>query len=211
MQLDFNKMLNLKNKNLNPAVTIDKLKNNLSQKRAFSIGEVMLSVFILGVTMLTILTLYSSGLREFQDERDSIIASMLAQEGVELARNIRDNNWAQRDSITDISPATFENFNNWTTETDSNDCRTDISSGNVTSCGTSKVLNVDANGYYVHSAGTATKFRRTIDLDYNGDDLTVTSFVSWNGSNPPTSASSCTVIAKCVFSQTTLTDWGTGT
>lgn len=196
-------MFKLKNKNLNPSVA-----------RAFSIGEVMLSVFILGVTMLTILSLYASGLRDFQDERDTVIASVLAQEGVELARNIRDNNWAQRECAKKSDcvasggnfPDTFANFKS----TNDNDCRVDINSVNVTSCGTSKVLNV-AGGYYVHSAGTATKFRRTIDLKYAGDDLIVTSFVSWDGSDPDTATGTCNVTNKCVFSQTTLTDWGTGT
>lgn len=198
------------------------LKNNILVKRAFSIGEVMLSVFILGVTMLTILTMYASGLREFQDERDSVIASLLAQEGVELVRNIRDNNWANRTcSIKADCAATFpDTFANLSTH-DEDNCRVDYndSLGAVLTCGSeSKTLNLNGN-YYSHNAtgGTATKFRRTIHLDFDdstassSDDVVVTSFVSWDGSNPPDNKDNCGVSDKCVFSESTLRDWGTGT
>lgn len=188
-----------------------------SQERGFSIGEVMLSVFILGVTMVAILGLYSSGLREFQDERDSVIASMLAQEGVELVRNIRDNNWAKRTCAVesncegeDTFPETFANF----PSSDAHNCRIDKDFEDLIECnGSSYALNIDGSGFYVHSVGTSTKFRRTMDLNYDEDtgDLIVTSFVSWNNSNPATIINDCTVNSKCVFSQATLTNWGTGT
>lgn len=190
-------------------------KNKLKFKKGFSIGEVILSVFILGVTMLTILAMYANSVKHFQDERDSVIASMLAQEGVELARNIRDNNWAGREGVLDTTPETFDNFNS----SDSDNCRLDMDDSSI-SCGagaTNKVLYVDGDGFYVHGGGDATKFRRNISLDFDdatasdSEEVVVTSFVSWDNNNPETTISSCTVVNKCVFSQSTLTDWGTGT
>lgn len=191
------------------------LKIKLLNKKAFSIGEVMLSVFILGVTMVTILSLYSTGLKSFMDERDSVMAAMLAQEGVELARNIRDNNWADRTSVTDTDPKTFENFNGYLAKADSLNCRVDINSTSINGgdCGNvSKqlnIVNIAGAGYYMHDNGTSTKFRRTISLNYDNNNLIVTSFVSWDGNNPDTA--DCKVENKCVFSESTLTDWGTGT
>lgn len=190
-------------------------------KKAFSIGEVMLSVFILGVTMITILSMYSGSLRNLHDDRDSIIASMLAQEGVELIRNVRDNNWSRRDSAMDTTPAAFDNMG-VSSGTIQSDCRIDSNSyainGNnevvyssVDCSGASRALNINASGFYVHDAGTATKFRRTIALDYrSGNEMIVTSFVSWDGSNPTTDKSLCLVEDKCVFSESTLGEWGTG-
>lgn len=194
-----------------------KLKNgHINIKGGFSIGEVILSVFILGVAMVTILAIYANGINHFQDERDAVIASMLAQEGVELARNIRDNNWADRESATDASPDTFDNFNS----NDNNNCRLDMNDNAVTCAAGSldKALYLDASNFYVHDGccGNSTKFRRRITLDFDdanaasSEEVIVTSFVSWDGSDPVADTSSCVTINSCVFSRSTLTDWGTG-
>ncbi|MDX9913148.1 MAG: hypothetical protein RBS77_01040 [Candidatus Moranbacteria bacterium] len=197
-----------------------KLRNK--NKKGFSIGEVILSTFVLGVTMVSVLSLYNQGLKSFQDERDSIIASMLAQEGVELARNVRDNNWARRSGVDDTDPATFASFGVSAGNTE-NDCRISYNSyvmngeeidygSGILCAGASYALYVNAAGFYTHNStgATATKFRRAITLDYsNSDDIVVTSFVSWDNGNPDTS--NCTTANKCVFSQSTLTNWGTGT
>ncbi len=196
-----------------------KIRSNFD--KGFSIGEVILSVFILGVTMVTILALYSNGIRYFQDERDSVIASMLSQEGVELARNIRDNNWARRAGITATTPKAFDSFDVSSGSTE-DDCRVDFASGSLSGgeviystgvkcVGASYGLNTDGLGFYTHGSGTGTKFRRRMVLDYSDNkNLIVTSLVSWNTNNPPDIVSSCTIASKCVFSQTTLTNWGTG-
>lgn len=220
LAVNINKMIKSKNKNL---------INNLVRKRGFSIGEAILSVFILGITMLTILSLYSQGLHEFQDERDSIIASMLAQEGVEIARNIRDNNWAKRDGITEITPRAFDLFDtDISTNSTKNDCIVSykpysvngdgeiIYSNPAIDCNESNyVLNINPNGFYTHESGSDTKFRRRLLLDYRHSEkrMIVTSLVSWDNSDPPTTnlTINCVVGKKCVFSQTTLTEWGTGT
>jgi Tfp pilus assembly protein PilV len=186
------------------------IKKINNKEKGFSLGEVLLSVFILGVVMVTIMMVFSNSLRELMDERDNIIAIMLAQEGVELARNIRDNNWADRSGPGDTAPADFDNFHN----TDNDSCRVDIDATNITSCGNStnhKQLYLNGNNFYIHDgSGTATEFKRQINLDYDGDNLIVTSYVTWNNASLPTSKINCTVSSKCVFSETTLSKWGTG-
>lgn len=189
------------------------IKNKKNNKKGFSIGEVVLSIFILGVTMLTIMTVLSISLKDMMDERDSIIATMLAQEGVELARSVRDNNWSQRTTSSPTTPETFDNFRN----NDNNSCRIDYTGTDLNTCngGLNMTLYYNA-GFYDHSgAGTETKFRRRIILDYDGvnsigsNSLTITSVVSWDNSNPPTSVTNCTVANKCVYSSTILYNWGT--
>lgn len=210
----------IKSKNLNSSVVTDGLTNKMNQKRAFSIGEVILSVFILGVTMVTILSLYAKGLREFQDERDSVIASLLAQEGVELARNIRDNNWADRTCALEAGcatfPKTFANFYNSNTYYGS----VDVVNDDAVIFNATYTLRLNG-GFYVHSGGTAVKFKRRIILDYhpggsnanNAESVVITSLISWRGggTSPPFNTTVCNMANKCVFSQETLTDWGTGT
>lgn len=200
------------------------IKIDCKKTKGFSIGEVTLSVFILGVTMLTILTLYADGLRNFQDERDSVIASMLAQEGIEIARNVRDNNWARREGVNnDNGIGTFDKFDVSSGGAE-NDCRVsydlytinaneiDYNDPAISCNGSSYVLNIDGNDFYTHRAGSDTKFRRRMVLNYlDSENLIVTSLVSWGNIDPPDSISDCTVEDKCVFSQTTLTEWGTGT
>ena len=53
------------------------------------------------MVLTAIISLYSVGLRELMDERDNVISSLLAQEGIELVRNIRDNEWALNGSMLD--------------------------------------------------------------------------------------------------------------
>ena len=60
----------------------------------FSIPEVALSVFVLSVGIMSIIALMSSSLRYSLQTNDVIIATDLAQEGIELVRNVRDNDFA---------------------------------------------------------------------------------------------------------------------
>lgn len=189
---------------------LDNKKNN---KKGFSIGEVLLSVFILSAGLLTIMQLFVTSLKNFQDERDSVVASMLAQEGVELAINIRDNNWAQRLDILDTTPDTFDGF----TATDKENCRVDINSSSIgeSECNNGanhKKIYIDSNGYYTHNTTTnPTRFKRKIMIKYNSpEELLLSSLVSWNGSDPDSDIDKCDVTNKCVFSTIVMTNWGTG-
>jgi Tfp pilus assembly protein PilV len=201
-------MFNKKIKNRKTIFTSEQVSPTVRQ--AFSIGEVILSVFVLGVTAVSILALYAQGLRDFQNERDSIIAAMLAQEGVELVRSIRDNNWADRDGATDVTPVYYNDLS----VASDNRCRIDIDSGNATSCNNGvnhKNLYLNS-GFYTHNnAGTGTKFRRRIVFQWVGPGVAVTSLVSWSGADPSPNVTMCRITNKCVFSQIILRDWGTGT
>lgn len=65
-------------------------------RRGFSIGEVMVAMFILVVGIISAVFLSAKSMGHISDSRNSVIASSLAQEGVELVRNIRDNNVTQK-------------------------------------------------------------------------------------------------------------------
>src|SRR3990172_3491439 len=62
--------------------------------KAFSLGEVILAGFVLTVGLLSISALITKSLQNSFENRDAIVAILLAQEGVELVRNVRDNNLA---------------------------------------------------------------------------------------------------------------------
>ncbi len=180
------------------------LQNNKKEK-GFSMGEVLISVFILGVTMVTILQLFVTSLKNFAETRDSIIASMLAQEGIELVKNIRDNNWVNGN-------LTFNNIE----KTDNYACAIDID--NI-SCGlvnrvdckfpataeTNCSLYFNNNKYTYADTGTKTKFKREVEI--KSSPRIITSKVSWAPGKVP-GTSNCNITNKCVFSRTILTKWG---
>ncbi len=65
-------------------------------KKGFSIGEVMIAMFILVVGIISAVFLSAKSTGQIGDSRNAIIAASLAQEGVELVRNIRDNSVTQK-------------------------------------------------------------------------------------------------------------------
>ncbi len=65
------------------------------KEKGFSIGEVMVAMFILLVGIVDAIFLTVRSVSGLHDSRDAVIATLLAQEGVELVRNVRDNNVTQ--------------------------------------------------------------------------------------------------------------------
>jgi len=55
--------------------------------------EAVFAIFIIGSTLMTFFAVMAAMMRSEMDARDTIVATNLAQEGIEMARNYRDNNW----------------------------------------------------------------------------------------------------------------------
>ena len=169
-----------------------------TNKKGFSIIEVIISVFVIAVGLVSIIGLIAGSLRESINSRNQTIAANLVQEGVELVRNVRDNNWASGD------PITFHYLD------DSDDCIIDYGSS-LDCTGLNYPLKLGGSGYYNHSIGTLTKFSRRIKIESSGTDKKITSVVKWDGgSSWPVmngNFSDCTTSNKCVYAQDILTDW----
>lgn len=168
---------------------LDNMKVIIKNKKGFSFMEVMVSVFVLSIGITAIVALMAGNIKNSIESRDSIIASELAQEGDEIVRNIRDNNFL-------ANPTTpFLNLNNGT-------YRVSYDAGIENG---SYQLNYN-NGFYTYSGGAATKFYRKIDIaDYGGTiGKDVKSTVWWGGSNVP---ASCNASTKCIYIEDILTDW----
>lgn len=167
--------------------------------KGFSLLEVMTAIFLITAGLLAAVTLLVSGLKDSMDSRNQITAGLLAQEGVELARNIRDNNWANgRSSFNDLP-------NN------KDDCPIDMNSNSVQpgDCNSSADLNLYYNnGFYVKNppGGTGTKFKRKLEFSTSGNQLTVTSMVVWGGNFY--TVANCNATNKCVYTEIVLTKWG---
>ncbi|MDO8240729.1 MAG: prepilin-type N-terminal cleavage/methylation domain-containing protein [Candidatus Moranbacteria bacterium] len=179
-----------------------RLSAGQSNRQGFSLVEVLFSVFLVSIGLLASLQLLSKGLTESLDSRDQSIASGLAQEGIELVRNVRDNNWATADAGKSFAHFVL-----------GGDCRIDKSyaypaSIDCTAGVPAKRLYIDSTGFYGHSSvnSTATKFYRKLIIS-GATDRTVISMVAWNGSFPASNAD-CNTKNKCVYTETTLSSWG---
>lgn len=95
------------------------MKTNTKNRKGFSLPEVMVSIALLAGVVISSTNLLVSSTRSNNSNAERITAFYLAQEGVELVRNIRDSNWlhglswqgdsAQGTAFTDakIEPGTY--------------------------------------------------------------------------------------------------------
>lgn len=60
-------------------------------RKGFSIGEVLVAMFILLIGIVDAVFLTVRSVNDLGNSRDAVVATMLAQEGTELVRNVRDN------------------------------------------------------------------------------------------------------------------------
>ena len=69
------------------------MTNNRLNNQGFSIIEVLSVIAIITMGMLGLLSLSTQSLRYQYINKNNLIASQLAQEGIEVVRNLRDYNW----------------------------------------------------------------------------------------------------------------------
>jgi len=182
-----------------------KIKKNQYHK-AFTLVEVIMALFILTTGLLGIMRLAALNLSTSMDSRDEIIAATLAQEGLELVYNVKDNNSANY-------ATTLNDFKYFST---SNNCKIDrlYVYGNTIDCtGGSYQLNYIAGTGFVHTGGlSGTKFFRRITITDSGTNKIITAYTSWNNAPPAVAApganckTTCNISAtsKCACAQMTL-------
>ncbi len=198
------------------------LKTKKKIRKAFSLGEVLVASFVLTVGLTATTALIVRSIENAYDNREAIIAAELAQEGVELVRNVRDQNFALEADGTPAGQG-FAGF----VQADKH-CRMD-SSDSLFTCNPSQG-NPSGRSYYLqvpsfpglgerfsHTAAVS-RFARYIYIDYSAanNNARVISFVFWdwtNGASMPSyipstgNTSSCTLANKCIFSEAFFTQW----
>ena len=173
-------------------------------KAGFSLIEVLVAMLVLSMGFAAVFSLMTINIRSSENAKNQIIASQLAQEGLELVRNLRDNGSLD---------ASYPDSAACTPASKCIDLRIDKDDTVLnTSTALSKLLYLN-NNFYTHTAGTATKFFRKIDLSITGDKnatpsstrvITVTSYVTWNGTGVP---ATCNIGNKCVSAVSVLPDY----
>ena len=133
--------------------------NKISGNDGFSFIELLAVIFIVNVALVTMISMSLQAIQTERFNRNVLIAAQLAQEGAELVRNIRDNDWQAGVSPNSI----FDSSNDGVYAIDyALGAATALAGG--LSDDNSK-LYLDGAGYYSHdSTGTSTKFRRAITI-----------------------------------------------
>ena len=78
------------------------IKNKIKAAYGFTLLEVTAVTAILTIALLGISSLVIQNLQAHNYNHNFLIASMLSQEGLELVRNIRDDNWHKSSEMMDI-------------------------------------------------------------------------------------------------------------
>jgi len=145
-------------------------------KTGFSILEVIVAIFIIVMGLIGILSLIIQNVQVQYINKNMLIASQLAQEGLELARNKRDRNFLS---------------DNWFCEgivlPDSDDKiivyfdGVDININSVLTINDEAAKLMISNGFYVHGSGEYSGFNRIIEVenDYAASSTMASCIVQW--------------------------------
>lgn len=140
------------------------------KEKGFTIVELVIAIFILFVAVFGVYSAFSTIVALTLGVSDRLTAAYLAQEGIEIIRNMRDYNWVKN-----------LGWNNGLTGCASG-CEADYTTGTAvagswllqswigvdpssTSAGGGNILKINTNGFYVYGGtGSDTKFKRKITI-----------------------------------------------
>ena len=146
------------------------------QNRGFTLIELVISIFILVVAIVGVYNSFSTVVVLTTGASSRLTASYLAQEGIEIVRNIRDNNWLKMgeypetiwaDGLLDCEYGCEADYRTGTLMDSGSGLSAFISDGNY--------LNINSdNGFYSYdSVGifSPTKFKRKITIVPQGENV----------------------------------------
>lgn len=152
---------------------------NKNNKLAFSLLETIVVLFIVSVGLVSILSLTVDSVRAQNLNKNSFVAYRLAQEGLELIKNVRDSNFIQNSSTTPVA----WNLGIEGTATSTKYKVDYVSTTPIIITGMSDArLRLDTNNFYLHNDIYPNSiFSRLISITAGGGaaSSTVSSLVEW--------------------------------
>ena len=185
------------------------IKESKKLSRGFTAIELVISIFVLSMGLIAIFNAFSVIIILTADQADRLTATYLAQEGMEIIRNIRDTNWVNHNK--NPKPLWFENL-------DLEDCRygcqADYSSSRLLRAHEYLFLDSTAGFYNYSFLGNQTRFKRKIlieKLDEVPTAIKIITEVSWDQKatifSEGKSADNCETTLNCIRAESTLYDW----
>jgi len=163
----------------NMSINFRKKKNNAG----FTLLEIIVAMGVIISVLTSALVLITLTVNSTKTSKSKIIAISLSQEGLEIVRNIRDNNWL----IGKRTPLTWRD--GLGDDSGPIDYRAQYNSSGLLAFSTTP-LRLD-NGFYQYDSGNNTLFYRKITIEHIGNNqIRVISEVTWSerGRNQAVSA-----------------------
>ncbi len=148
--------------------------------KGFSLVEAFIAISIIIVGMLASLTVALQSLGFVSLISDRLTAAQLAQEGIELIENIRENNWLQNppcgwNASIPVSPPSYKIDNLYQFNLP---CNTVY----LTSYNNTPLNFVSTTGRYSYAAGAVSRFKRRIEItQISANEIKAKSIVEWTG------------------------------
>jgi hypothetical protein len=155
-------------------------------KNSFTLLETIIAVFVVIVGIIGIFTIIQNLNTQSSYSSNRLIAIYLAQEGMEIIRNIRDTNWLEQQN--DPENTWDEGLIGCSTGCEADFFCTTVEDPNINNPSghhclalySGSLLKIDVNSFYNYFLGSDTKFKRKITITTEGTDtLKVEVLVSW--------------------------------
>ena len=145
------------------------MSNKKHQEKGFTLAELMIAIFVFTIGILGAYGVIQQSAQFIKHASNHLTAAYLAQEGIEMIKNIRDTNFLEKHLGYDPSNPWEEGFGTeGCYEIDWYMLFNEVDP-NILSCA-SRYLKIDANGTYNYSNGETTNFQREIWINSDGPD-----------------------------------------
>ncbi len=171
----------------------------------FTLVETMVAISILLIAVVGPMSTIGGSLSQIRTARDQVIAVNLAQEGIEVVRQIRDSNLLQRWKEGSMDWNTEYVFASATTAWNANMNNDDYivaplgatPSARLVALGADTVVYLDVHGFFTQGGGgTKTQFSRIVNISGTGSERLVTATVTWKTSGGDTKS---VVVSEHIF------------
>ncbi|MFA5742970.1 MAG: prepilin-type N-terminal cleavage/methylation domain-containing protein [Candidatus Paceibacterota bacterium] len=142
------------------------MAQNFDRQKGFTLLEMIFAITIISVGVLGVYNGMSFAIANTQKAREFFMGAYLAQEGIEIVKNIRDTNWVASvpwdSGLLDI------------------DCTSGCQADYLTnlSAYAGSYLQIDSNGFYNYGSGLYSIYKRKITIDNPSDPDTATSTIN---------------------------------
>ncbi len=142
--------------------------------------EMMMAIFVILVGVLGVMSLIQRVLFFGSISHSRLAAAYLAQEGIEIIRNIRDTNWLEARTVANDWDEGLTNCSTGCAADYNHSYGPNLTDPDLSIINPDTFLNIDGNGFYSYSSGTQTKFKRKIKISsISPDALNVLVEISW--------------------------------